>query len=135
MIDFNQIKIGDYVIADSGDQKWNGEVIELNHDDKQICVETEVQAFWYDPEDIYPITITDESLIKLNFIREEEPDGSVKYKKGAFRLVIQRKDDFSDVEMWYREDVRSSPNVHYIHQLQNQYLQMTKVHLTDEVIA
>ena len=135
MIDFNQIKIGDYVLADSGDQKWNGEVIELNHDDKQICVETEVQSFWYDPEDIYPIPITDESLIKLNFVREEEPDGTVKYKKGAFRILIPRKDDFSDIEMWYREDVRSSPNVQYIHQLQNQYLQMTKVHLTNEVIA
>jgi len=135
MLNFNELKIGDYVIAEYEGQKWEGEVTDLNHDDKQICVLTEVQEFWYDPDDIYPIPISDESLTKLNFIREDEPDRSVKYKKGAFRLVIPKKDDFSDIEMWYREDVRSHPNVHYIHQLQNHYLQMTKVHLTNEVIA
>src|SRR4051812_45783174 len=126
MIDFNQLKVGDYLITEYEGKKWEGVITELNHDDKQICVETEVQEFWYDPEDLYPIPITDESLMKLNFVREEEPDGTVKYKKGAFRLLIPQKDNFSDLEMWYREDVRASPNVHYIHQLQNQYLQMTK---------
>lgn len=135
MINFNELKVGDYVIADYEGQKWEGEITELNHDDKQICVLTEVQEFWYEPEDVYPIPINDESLRKLNFIREDEPNGVVKYKKGAFRLLIPGKDDFSDIEMWYREDVRSHPNVHYIHQLQNQHLQMTKVPLTNEVIA
>ncbi|HXL58435.1 MAG TPA: hypothetical protein VN958_19365 [Chitinophagaceae bacterium] len=135
MINFNELKVGDYIIADYEGQKWEGEVTELNYDDKQICVLTEVQEFWYEPEDVYPIPISDESLRKLNFIREEETNGAVKYKKGAFRLVIPGNDDFSDVEMWYREDVRSHPNVHYIHQLQNHHLQMTKVPLTNEVIA
>lgn len=135
MIKFNELKVGDYVIAEFEGQKWDGVVTRLNSDEKQVCVETEVQEFWYDPEDIYPIPVNDESLLKLNFVKEEMPDGSVKYKKGSFRIVIPKKDDFSFKEVWYREDRRDNPHIEYVHQLQNQYLQMTKVHLTNEVMV
>jgi len=132
MIKFNEIKVGDYVVVGYEGQKWEGQVTGLNGDDKQVCVETEVQEFWYDGEDLYPIPITDESLRALYFVREDLPDGSVKYKKGSFRILIPKKDDFSNLEMWYREDRRHRPDVHYLHQLQNHYLQMTKIHLTKE---
>ena len=135
MIKFSELKQGDYVIADFEGSRREGEVVRLNNDEKQVCVETDVQEFWYDTDDLYPIPLSDKSLKKLNFIKETLPDGVVKYKKGSFRLVIPKEGDFSVVEMWYREDRRDNPNVHYIHQLQNHYLQMTKVHLTDEVIA
>ena len=135
MIKINELKQGDYVIAEFEGQKWDGVVTRINNDEKQVCVETEVQEFWYDPEDLYPIPVTDASLKKLNFIREDMPDGSVKYKKGSFRIVIPKDGDFSYREVWYREDRRDNPHIDYIHQLQNQYLQMTKVHLTDEVIV
>ena len=135
MIKFHEIKIGDYVIGEYEGQRWPGEVTRLNGDEKQVCVETEVQEFWFEPEHLYPIPISDESLLDLNFIKEEFPDGSVKYKKGSFRISIDKKDDFSVMELWYREDRRHHPDVHYIHQLQNHYLQMTKIHLTNEVLA
>ena len=135
MISINEIKIGDYVIVEYEGTRRNGEVNNVNRDDKQVCVETDVQEFWYEPEDLYPIPINDEEMLKLNFSKEVMPDGVVKYRKGSFRLVISKEGDFSTIEMWYREDRRDHPNVHYIHQLQNHYLQMTKVHLTDEVIA
>jgi hypothetical protein len=135
MIKFSELKQGDYVIAEFEGSRREGEVVRLNNDEKQVCVETDVQEFWYDTDDLYPIPISDESLKKLNFIKETMPDGVVKYKKGSFRLVIPKEGDFSVVEMWYREDKRDAPNVHYVHQLQNQYLQMTKVHLTKEVMA
>lgn len=135
MIKFSELKVGDYVIAEFEGSRREGEVVRLNGDEKQVCVETEVQEFWYEEEDLYPIPMSDESLKKLNFAKETMPDGVVKYKKGSFRMVIPKEGDFSVVEMWYREDRRDHPNVHYIHQLQNQYYQMTKVHLTDEVIA
>lgn len=135
MTKFNELKQGDYVIADFEGQKWEGVVTRLNPDEKQVCVETEVQEFWYDPEDLYPIPVSDASLKKLNFVREDMPDGSVKYKKGSFRIVIPKDGDFSFREIWYREDRRDNPHIDYVHQLQNQYLQMTKVHLTDEVIV
>jgi hypothetical protein len=135
MIKFSDLKVGDYVMVDFEGKMWNGEVTDLNRDEKQVCVETEVQDFWYEPGHVYPIPLNDEQLMRLNFTREENSDGSIKYKKGAFRLMIPEKDNFSNIEMWYREDIRRHPQVHYVHELQNQYLQMTKVHLTDEVIA
>lgn len=135
MIKFNEIQVGDYVIAEYEGQKWEGQVTRLNGDEKQVCVETDVQEFWFAPEHLYPIPITDDALLSLNFTREDLSDGAVKYKKGSFRLMAPKKDDFSSFEMWYREDRRHHPDVHYIHQLQNHYLQMTKIHLTKGVMV
>ena len=134
MIKFSDLKVGDYVMVDFDGKMWNGEVTDLNHDEKQICVETEVQEFWYEPEHVYPIPINEEQLLRLNFTREEMEDGSIKYKKGPFRLSIPERDNFSKIEIWYREDIRH-PQMHYIHELQNHYLQMTKIHLTTEVMV
>jgi len=135
MIKFNEIKVGDYVIAEYEGQRREGVVTHLNGDEKQVCVETDVQEFYYDPQDVYPMPITHEALLSLNFTSESLADGSVKYKKGSFRLLIPKKDDFSSFEIWYREDRRHHPDVHYVHQLQNHYLGMTKMHLTKEVMA
>jgi hypothetical protein len=135
MIKFSELKQGDYVFAEFEGSRREGEVVRLNGDEKQVCVETDVQEFWYEQEDLYPIPITDESMKSLSFTKETMADGVVKYKKGSFRMVIPKENDFSVVEMWYREDRRDHPNVHYVHQLQNHYLQMTKVHLTKEVMA
>ena len=136
MIPIHELKVGDYVIAEFEGARWNGEVTRLNTDEKQICVQTEVQEFWYEEEHLFPIPLSDESLAWLNFTKEELPDGSVKYKKGSFRILISDKNDFSSYkDVWYREDRRDNPDIRYVHQLQNQYLQMTKVHLTNEVMV
>lgn len=135
MIKFSELKQGDYVIAEYEGSRREGEVVRLNNDEKQVCVETDVQEFWYEVDDLYPIPITDESMKNLSFTKETLADGVVKYKKGSFRMVIPKENDFSVVELWYREDRRDHPDVHYVHQLQNQYMQMTKVHLTKEVMA
>lgn len=135
MIKFSEIKMGDYLMVEYEGQQRRGEVVRLNGDEKQVCVETDVQEFWYETEHLFPIAITDDELLKLNFSKEALPDGTVKYKKGSFRLVIPRLNDFSTLEMWYREDRRQHPDVHFIHQLQNHYYQMTKVHLTNEVMV
>jgi len=135
MIKFNEMKVGDFVIAEYEGQRRMGEVTGIDNEGKLVGVETDVQEFWYDREHIYPISITEESLQWLNFTREDQPDGSVKYKKGAFRIRIPEKDRFSDLEIWYREDRRVHPDVHYIHQLQNHYLQMTKIPLTRDVMV
>lgn len=135
MIAYNEIKVGDYVIAEFEGKEFPGQVTRLNGDEKQVCVETDVQEFWFEPRNLHPIPISHESLVSLNFAREEMPDGTIKYKKGSFRLLLPEKDNFFHVEMWYREDKRHHPEIKYIHQLQNHYLQMTKVHLTKEVMA
>jgi hypothetical protein len=130
MIKFNEIKMGDFLLGEYEGKKWEGEVVRLNHDEKQVCLATEVQELWFETDDLYPLTLDAEAMKKLNFVREDMPDGSVKYKKGAFRMLIAKPDDFSHIDIWYRDDKRINPNIQYVHHLQNHYLQMTKVHLT-----
>jgi hypothetical protein len=135
MIKFNEIKMGDFLMGDYEGKMWQGEVINLNGDEKQVCLATDVQDFWFETENLYPIPVNNETLLKMNFLREDMPDGSVKYKKGTFRMLIAKPDDFSHMDIWYRDDKRINPQIHYVHQLQNQYLQMTKVHLTNEPVV
>jgi hypothetical protein len=134
MIKFSDIKMGDYLMGEFEGKMWTGEVVRLNNEDKQVCVETDVQEFWFSPEHLHPIPLSDEALRNLSFEREELEDGRVKYKKASFRLVIRKKDDFSNIDIWYREDRRHNPDIHYVHQLQNAHLQMTKIHLTREAV-
>jgi len=132
MIKFSDIKIGDFVMGEFEGKKWEGEVTHLNGDEKQVCVQTDVQEFWFEQEHLYAIPLTEEQLMKMQFSRHTNEDGSVKYMKGAFRIVIAKPGDFSQMEIWYREDRRHNPDIHSVHQLQNQYLQMTKVPLTKD---
>jgi len=132
MIKFHEIKVGDYLIADNdGDQK-QGEVTNLNHNEKQVCVNTGVQDFWYETEQLSPIALDDEQLLKLKFHKEVNEDGSVKYKKGAFRMLIPAGGNFSKFEIWYRDEHRHVMQPIFLHQLQNHFYEMTKVHLNDE---
>lgn len=131
MINIHELKLNNFVIAEFEDQERRGFVSDITLEDKMIRVTTDEnkQDFWYDPEDVYPIKLSDAEMGKFHFEKELLNDGAVKYKKDAFRLVIPKADDFSYVEMWYREDIRKNPNVHFVHQLQNQYLEMTKIFL------
>ena len=133
MIKFQDLKVGDYVLAQQDGTTWAGEVSNLNHDEKEICVDNGVQGFWFKAEQLNPLPLDEQQLMELNFHKEELSDGSVKYKKGAFRIQIPKKDDFSHFEMWYRDEKRVMIHPISVHQLQNHYLEMTKVHLTDEV--
>ncbi|MFY8127418.1 MAG: hypothetical protein ACOVMM_03510 [Chitinophagaceae bacterium] len=132
MIKFGDIKVGDYLQAEYEGKLWQGEVVKLNKDEKQVCVQTDVQDFWFDTTHLQPITLSDEQLQRLNFSKHENEDGSIKYMKGAFRLVTPQKNSFENAEMWYREDVRHNPKINYVHELQNKYYDMTKVHLTKD---
>lgn len=134
MIKFNDIKIGDFLKADYEGKLWDGEVVRLNNNEKQVCVQTDVQEFWFSTDALQPIVLNESEVLKLNFNKEVLDDGSAKYSKGAFRIVTPNAGDFSHFEMWYREDKRHNPDVHFVHQLQNQYLDMTKVHLTKVAI-
>ena len=135
MIKFQDIKIGDYVQAEYEGKRWEGEVVNLQKDQHLVQVSTEVQEFWFEPENLYPIPLSVNSLLKLNFKPIMNEDGTVKYMKGAFRIVTGKiHDDFTNFEMWYREDKRHNPHVKYVHELQNQYYNMTKVHLKSDII-
>ena len=136
MIKIQELKQGNFVIAVFEDQERRGRVQELAIDDKMVRVITEKgnQDFWYDVENVFAIPLSDAEMGRFGFIKELLPDGAIKYKKDAFRFVIPKENDFSEVELWYREDIRKNPNVHSVHQLQNHFYQMTKIYL-EEVAA
>ncbi|HTE10613.1 MAG TPA: hypothetical protein VK645_06575 [Chitinophagaceae bacterium] len=131
MIKFSELKPGDIVLADYEDKQWEGIVKELNREDKEVCVETDVQQFWFTPEHLYPILLDDEQLQKLHFEKQEN-NGTIKYMKGAFRIQLSKEKGFSDFEMWYREDRRHIKQPLAVHELQNHYYQMTKVELNED---
>ena len=134
MIKFSDLKVGDYVLAGTDGQSWQGEVTDFNNDEKEIGVNNGIQKFYFKSEDLYPIPVDEATLLIMIFSKQVNEDGSVKYAKGAFRIQTPKQDDFHQFEIWYRDEKRHILNPIYIHQLQNHYLSMTKVHLTDKPI-
>jgi len=132
MIKFSELKPGDIVMTEFEGQQREGVVVELNREDKEVGVETDVQEFWFTPEHLFPILLNEEQLFKLGFTRHDNADGSVKYMKGAFRILIPAEGQFDEMEIWWREDRRHFLHRLHVHELQNHYLQMTKVELTPE---
>ena len=132
MIKFQEIKVGDYLIADNDGDKRIGEVSDLNGDEKQVCVDTGEQEFWYETSQLSPIPLDEDQLLNLRFNKEENENGTVKYLKGAFRILIPSKGDFSKMEIWYRDERRHIMQPISVHQLQNHFHEMTKVLLNDE---
>ncbi|MFT3911036.1 MAG: hypothetical protein QM737_16575 [Ferruginibacter sp.] len=131
MLKFHEVKTGDYVIADNDGDKKRGEVTNLNGDEKQVCVDTG-QEFWYEMNQLSPLPITDEELNNFKFHKHVNDDGTIKYSKGAFRILIPKQSDFSRMEIWYRDETRHINTPISVHNLQNHYYEMTKVHLNDE---
>ncbi|MBS1975092.1 MAG: hypothetical protein JST13_12125 [Bacteroidetes bacterium] len=130
MIKLNELKVGDIINAEYEGQLREGEVTDIDREEKLVCVETEVQDFWYGPEHLFPISVDDNQLKKFGFDRLDNPDGSSKYMRGAFRIMVPKKDDFSSFEIWYREDRRHIHHPITLHELQNHFQQMTKIYLT-----
>ena len=132
MIQFKEIKVGDFLKADNDGDILLGEVTNLNKDEKQVCVDTGTQEFWFETSQLSPIPIDEEQLMKLKFTKEAHEDGTVKYLKGAFRILTPSQGDFSRMEIWYRDERRHIMQPISIHQLQNHFHDMTKVLLNDE---
>jgi hypothetical protein len=129
MIKLSDLKFGDIVMAEYEGQQRVGMVKEINREDREVCVESDVQEFWYTPDHLYPVVLNDEQMSKLGFSKAENGDGSVKYMKDSFRVLLPKKDNFSLMEIWWREDHRYLNKPIHVHELQNHYFQMTKVEL------
>ena len=132
MIKFEDLKQGDYVMADVDGRMEHVEVTQFNRDEKEICVDNGVQEFWFNADQLYPLPLDEIQLTKLHFQKQVNEDGTIKYLKGAFRILIPKENDFTEFEIWYRDEKRHMLHSISVHQLQNHYLDMTKVHLTDE---
>jgi hypothetical protein len=128
MLKIGDLKSGDIIVVDDEGIKREGTVVKINHEENQALVDNGVQEFWYSPEELHAVPLDESQLIRLGFT-QEDVDGAVKYKKDSFRLVTPKKGDFSNIEMWWREDRRHFSFPLGVHELQNLHLAMTKVPL------
>ena len=128
MIKLSQLQEGDIVLVNEQGSLREGKVVQTNRAEHLVQVNNGVQEFWYPEEDIHPIALDEAQLMKFGF-EKEQVDGTVKYKKGVFRLVTPTPGDFSVIDMWYREDRRHFNVPIAVHELQNLHLSMSKVHL------
>lgn len=132
MIKISDLQQGDIVKATFEETTNIGEVIRIDRAEKKAIIAHGDQEFWYDEKDLAPVPLDEQQLMNLKFEKQESEDGSIKYSKGAFRIHLPKKDDFSHMEVWYRQERSIIDEPIFVHQLQNHYLRMTKVHLTEE---
>lgn len=128
MLKINNLKAGDIIMVDDEGIMREGTVVSISHEEHQALVNNGVQEFWYSPEEMHTIPLDESQLINLGF-EKEDIDGAVKYKKGVFRLVTPQKGNFSNIDMWYREDRRHFSFPLGVHELQNLHMDMSKIPL------
>lgn len=131
MIKFNELKKGDHVIADYEGDRRRGEVEDLNNNEKQVQVNNGVQSFWYETDQLTAIPLNEDELLNFKFHKQVNEDGTIKYLKGAFRILISKEGDFSRMEIWYRDEQRHIAEPIMLHTLQNHFYEMTKVFLNE----
>lgn len=128
MIKISDLKSGDVVkVVDLGTET-EGIVADVSREEGMVCVDNGVQDFWYPLDQIAPIPLTENELLKLGFEKLDTESGT-KYMKGPFRVLVHDPGNYTNLEVWYREDHRHFNHPIYVHELQNHYLQMTKVPL------
>lgn len=128
MLKITNLKEGDIITVDDDGVMREGTVVRVSREEHQALVDNGIQEFWYSPEEMHSLQLDEAQLFRLGFIGEET-DGGMKYKKDSFRVLIPKKGDFSTIEMWWREDRRHFNFRLSVHEFQNLYLDMTKVHL------
>lgn len=128
MLKITHLKSGDVIMVNDEGVMREGTVVSVSQEENQALVDNGVQEFWYSPEEMTAVPLDETQLLGLGFIKEDM-DGATKYKKDSFRLITPKRGDFSNIEMWWREDRRHFSFPLGVHELQNLYLDMTKVHL------
>ena len=129
MLKIAELKVGDIVKVKDDEIEREGVIVDISHEEHQALIDNGVQEFWYSEGEIFPILVDEQQLLNFGFESQELNGEGKKYLKGAFRLVTPRAGDFSNIEMWYREDRRHFSFPIGVHQLQNLHLAMTKVPL------
>jgi hypothetical protein len=128
MLKIDHLKAGDIIMVNDEGVKREGVIVSVSQEENQALVNNGVQEFWYSPEEMEAVPLDEDQLMQLGFSKEDAENG-VKYKKDSFRLVTPKKGDFSNLEMWWREDRRHFSFPLGVHELQNLHHDMTKVHL------
>lgn len=129
MIKISDLKEGDVVKVLHEGIERDGVVTDVDKQENQAKIDNGIQEFWYNPENIVPVPMTEDRLINVLGFEKEETGEGVKFKKGPFRIVVKDPGNYTDLDIWYREDHRHFNHALYLHELQNHHLDMTKVQL------
>jgi hypothetical protein len=129
MVKLGHLQTGDIVLVNDDGLLREGTVVHTNREEHMALIDNGIQEFWYPQQDIYPIALDENQLIAFGFEKEPLNEGGVKYKKGVFRLTTPKPGDFSNIEMWYREDRRHFTVPIAVHELQNLHMSMSKIPL------
>jgi hypothetical protein len=133
MIRLQDVKTGDTVLVSYEGNLIEGKVLEVNHEDKQVCVLThEQQEFWYDLDSLYPIPLDETQLLRLKFQKDEtqSSNGSTAvYVRGPFSVRLYKQDGQDITRLDYRDEHREIKGQLTVNQLQNHYHGMTNFHL------
>lgn len=133
MVKITDLKPGAIVNILAEGIEREGVVTNVSREENMACVDNGIQEFWYSPDQIVPVPMTEDRLIHtLGFEKEETPEG-VKFKKGPFRMLVHDPGNYTNLDIWYREDRRHFNHPLYLHELQNHHLDMTKVNLEKAV--
>lgn len=133
MINLHDVKAGDTVLVEFEGNTVEGQVLEVNREDKQVCVQTGEQEFWYDLKDLYPIPLSEDQLLRLKFKKDESLSvngGGQIYVRGPFSVKLHKLDNgVTATRLDYRDEHREIKGPITVNQLQNHYQEMTNFHL------
>ena len=133
MIKLTDLKEGDIVKVLHDGVEREGVVQQIGRDDNKACINNGIQEFWYSLDQIIPIPLTEDRLINTLGFDKMETENGIKYMKGPFRILVHDPGNFTNLEVWYREDRRHFNHPLYVHELQNHHLNMTKVPLEKSI--
>ncbi len=124
----SSLKPGDWIKLNDEGVEREGTVVRVSPEENEVLIDNGVQEFWFNLDHVMGIPLNEKELFRLGFEKMESEHG-IKYGKGPFRILVPAADDFSIVEAWYREDRRNFDRPIMVHELQNIYLDMTKMPL------
>jgi len=131
MINLHDVKAGDTVLVNYEGNTVEGQVLEVNREDKQVCVQTGEQEFWYDLDALYAIPLNEDQLLKLKFKKEGTENGNGRiYVRGPFSVKLYELGNGQPAtRLDYRDEHRDIKESITVNQLQNHYHEMTNFHL------
>lgn len=131
MINLHDVKAGDTVLVNYEGNTVEGQVLEVNREDKQVCVQTGEQEFWYDLDALFAIPLNEDQLLKLKFRKEGTENGNGRiYVRGPFSVKLYELGNGQPAtRLDYRDEHREIKESITVNQLQNHYHEMTNFHL------
>jgi hypothetical protein len=117
MLELNEVREGDIVLADFEGQKRVGDVLDVSRGVKKARIAHGENEFWFDLQHIFAVPLESEILSELGFTKTTAEENLAVYERGPFsiRFVREQNDSFSLLH--YRDETRHVHNMDYLHQL------------------